>query len=397
MRRADAFGLALVLAVGGAGAAWIWSESRPRRPEQRAAPREDFDSGGALAYHREALGTVAPKVSGAGVEARWVDLNGEAIAALESGELERAVELFERCLDGVPDQPVFASNLAEALARLARREYEDRAGRDSAVLHLGRALALHPQREDLRALLERWMRQIEAEQDFWTDESEHFLLSYDGTREEILNRGHSQVLDGLERAYLEFGELFGRFPVEDGRPKIEVLLYRRERFRSVTGMGHWAGGVFDGKVRIPLEDLEREKEGLQSVLRHELLHAFVQAAGGRDVPGWLNEGLAQWLESPDPDDRRGRVERARRRIAGRPPFALAELAGSLASSEDEEEIGRAYSQSLALVDYLARFYGERCLFEMVEGCARESACEQTFLTRTGVSLDGVLQDFADGL
>ncbi len=77
---------------------------------------------------------------------------------------------------------------------------------------------------------------------------------------------------------------------------------------------------------------------------------------------------------------------------GRQLFSLEKLHGSIATWTDTKAISRAYAQSLALVDHIQRWYGERVLFEMVERAGRGSACEQTFRERAGVELHTVLAD-----
>ncbi|TDJ71526.1 MAG: hypothetical protein E2O39_08200 [Planctomycetota bacterium] len=320
--------------------------------------------------------------------------NERAIAALEQGDYEAAVQLFEQCHAEAPAVEVFARNLAEALARLAAREHEsaDEELRARALERLSRAVQLHPERDDLADLLARWRRTAEAEQDFWRKLTDHFELSFDGTREELM-AGTAPLELELERAYHEFGDAFGAYPVEDGRPRIRVVLYRRAAFDSVTGLGDWAAGVFDGTVRVPVTDLAREGEHLVQVLRHELMHAFVQEMGGAQVPGWLNEGLAQLYEAPSPAGRRATVDAARRKLADQTLFSLERLRGSLASWSDTAEIELAYAQSVAFVAFVERMYGERVLFEMVTGCKAARTPEQVFRARIGDGLERVLVDF----
>lgn len=327
------------------------------------------------------------------VDGEWSIKNAEAIRALEAGQLELAVALFEACLEGRPDEPVFASNLAEALARLARSLYEAGDGPlIEPITLLERAVALAPQREPLVHLLARWKRSAATEEGFWTDESAHFLLSYDGARRDLLRRGYYQLGEMLESAYDEFGVAFNHYPVGHGDSKIRVVLYLREEFESVTGIGHWAGGVYDGVVRIPVVDFERQKAELERVLRHELVHAFVRSFGGQDVPAWLNEGLAQWHEELSLQARGAKVQSAREKLSGAQLFPLEKLHGSLAAWSDEQAIGRGYAQSLALIDYLGRTYGEFLLYEMLSGCRAGKACEATFADRTGVALGAALED-----
>jgi hypothetical protein len=176
-----------------------------------------------------------------------------------------------------------------------------------------------------------------------------------------------------------------------------VVLYRRDRFDAVTGLGDWAGGAFDGTVRVPVEDLEHEVERLKGVLRHELAHAFVHEAGGTKVPGWLNEGLAQWLEPPFLDGRAVVVRRARARLEGTALYPLEQLRGSLASWTEREAIERAYAESLALVAFIEHMYGERVLFEMVSACKAGGTPEARFRDAVGLELAVVVEDLARGL
>lgn len=201
----------------------------------------------------------------------------------------------------------------------------------------------------------------------------------------------------LEGSYQEFGELFGRWPVESGRPKIRVVLYRRAGFHEATGIGHWAVGLYDGTIRVPVENLGREKDELARVLRHEIVHAFVAESGGSNVPGWLNEGLAQWLESGSLQRQSAAVRSARKKLAQREILPLAKLQKSLGDQKDADAIAIAYAQGLAFTAYIESTYGERVLFEMVAGCKAGVACEPTFKNRAGVALDDALADFARDL
>ena len=390
--------LALLVAIGLGAAGWylvrdLEPEPRPEEPAPAPTVFDDAPRG------RESLGNASlrPTAAAEGVPRHLAEKNRDAIAALEAGDHARAVELFEQCLAAAPEEPVFGRNLAEALARLARQQYADHALMEQALEHLARAVELDPARDDLAQLLARWRRQVEVEDTFWTDESEHFHLSYDGSREELLHRGQRQILDTLEDAYLSFGELFGHFPVQGDAPKIQVVVHRRESFGELTGLGHWAGGVYDGVVRVPVEDLERETPELRRVLRHELVHAFVRSLGGRNVPGWLNEGLAQWLEEPFDTDRADRVRQARKALVGHEAFPLEQLEGSLASWSDPVLIARAYAQSLALVDHVQRWYGERLLYEMVAGAGEGKTPAETFKARTLVELAEVQRDLFETL
>lgn len=318
-----------------------------------------------------ALAEIAPPEIAAaprGIPQVWAEKNREAIAALDAGEHDRAIALFDECRAQFADMDVFARNLAEALARAAVAEHARDPRCTLCLERLTRAVELAPERADLARLLERWKREREVEADFWQESSLHFDLSYDGERRDLL-WGSTRLLDELERAYTDLGELFAHYPVESGRAKFRVVLYERAGFSLLTGLGDWAGGAFDGNaIRIPIGDLSAEESRLQRVFRHELCHAFIREVGGDSVPGWLNEGLAQWLEYPVESQRNAAADGATRELAKEEPIPLETLGGSLASWKDEAAIARAYRQSLALTGYLWRQHGQRSVLAMIEGC-----------------------------
>jgi len=393
---------ALLLVCGAGYVAYTLLKLQPLQPEPHTelltglepeATPTVWAEPGADESEEAAPGTLAQVDDG-----EWSRKNSEAIEALEAGELERALALFEECYTALPQEPVFAGNLAEALARLARRQWEEgELELEVPIGNLERAVELAPWREDLEELLARWRKTAETEEGFWTDETAHFLLSYDGERRDLLQRGYLQLEQMLESAYDELGIAFNHWPVGHGDPKIRVVLYLREEFQEVTGIGHWAGGVYDGVVRLPVTDLDRQRLQVERVLRHELVHAFIRSMGGKEVPAWLNEGLAQWHEGANVAERLDAVERARRRLKGFTLFPLEELRGTLAVWKDEQKIARGYAQSLAFVDYLARTYGEFLLYEMLEKRKGGTACADAFQARAGVALDGALEDLASEL
>ncbi len=319
----------------------------------------------------------------------WVAENNRATLLLGDGELERAVELFERCHQARPEDGVFRGNLAEALVRLSRARYEAHQIQQ-ALTALTRALELAPERDDAGALArvrERWSSEALIEQNQWTEGSDLFELSYDTSRLDILENSQV-VLDHLERSYERLREWFGRDPVrEHAAPKIRVVLYSPVEFDTLTGIGDWAGGVFDGVVRVSLQELALEDQRWKDVLAHELVHAFIHALGGDSVPGWLNEGLAQFLENGQP-----KIEEARERFGTGPLFPLERLEGSLAGWEDRLEISRAYAQSLLIVDRVARDWGDEALRRMVLSCREGILPERSFEMWASVPFSLVLED-----
>ena len=155
----------------------------------------------------------------------------------------------------------------------------------------------------------------------------------------------------------------------------------------------------DGTVRVPAENVDSDgaRRRLTKVLRHELCHAFVRSVGGVAVPGWLNEGLSQRLELESPGKRALALQLAKAQLKGYELFPLAELEGTLAAWKDPSQIGRAYAQSFAFLDYIESQYGLREVLEMVLACGADSSPNESISRRVGIALPVVFEDFAASL
>ena len=385
-------GLTLGLAALAAGGAlWWWTTRPPVAPEEGdPTPRVEAPS---LAPVRTAVPAAAALDDGEAERVDWVELNNRAVALSNEGRFGEAVELLERCLAARPADETFRVNLARVLVHRAMEARSSPSGdHDAAIADLARAIELDPSDPQLADELERWRRQADLEADFAGYSSEHFTVSYDADRDELL-RGVPDLVHMLERAYSDLWLMTGHDPVLESGAPIRIVLYQRDEFLAATGLGHWAGGAYDGSIRLPVGDLEAERAAWTNTLRHELTHAFVSSLGGPGVPGWLNEGFAQWFEL----DREARLRRARERIGEGELFTLDELSGSLARLGDAEDIARAYAQSLLLVDHLDRFYGERLLGSLIEACGEGATPEERFRERRGFALSTVVSDLADEL
>lgn len=383
----------LLVAGLGAGAIGFWLGREPR--EQPEVPSAPVGPPPVLVFERREAPspkTYEVELSAAPTGSQSSALNRDAIAALEAGDLERAVELFEQCAAGDPEQAIFRHNLAEALVRLALREHERVRPCPDCLAWLERALGLAPDREPVKRLLERWRVEADTEKSFYKEGSQHFDISYDGWRDSLTS-GTPAILEEIERHWSDLALLFGVYPGQDPTKRIPVVLYRPEEFRAITGLGHWAGGAFDGAIRVPMEDGRGLDARLSELLRHELVHVFVREAGGVAVPGWLNEGLAQWLQG----HRTESVKEARESLKSGELVPLERLQSSLSKLGSDADIERAYAQALALCDYIAHEFGEIALLRMVAGCKDAIGTAQSFHSWTGIELELAFSDFAQSL
>ena len=217
----------------------------------------------------------------------------------------------------------------------------------AAAAYWEKALELEPSNEALKARLERIRREHRTEKDFNRDVASHFSVKYEG-REKI--EAGRIILRILEDAYGEVGRALSYYPDTE----IAVILYSNQQFQDVTDAPGWSGGIYDGKIRIPIGGIEHETPGLRRLLLHEYTHAVVRAITPRRVPTWLNEGLAQYCEGREVDPRQKEMLRQLAQ-AGKIP-ALSELEGSFLGLNGPQA-SYAYLLSLSAVRHMVDRYG----------------------------------------
>ena len=236
-------------------------------------------------------------------------------------------------------------NSAQAFRWLAAAQYNADRTRD-AVRAWKRALELEPNPETQR-LLERAQRELEVEERSNQQESRHFSLRYEGGETSLaLQR---ELLGTLEEQYQQLARDLDYAP----RENMVVTLYTQKQFFNITEAPSWAGGLNDGKLRIPIQGVTSMTPELQRVLKHELTHSFVRFMVGDRCPSWLNEGLAQLMEarssSPYAGVLAGLFEQHKQI-----PFAALERPFNGLS---EIQASMAYAESLSALEYLRSRYG----------------------------------------
>jgi tetratricopeptide (TPR) repeat protein len=353
-------------------------------------------------------------------------LNASAVADAERGQFEAAAEQLRRAMRLAPDNEVVRQNLqtvlhnwavqvldrgdaAAALARVqealalgergnlrfasgmanmragdlgaARADLEQALanGITDANLYLAlgevylhdgdrpRALEmLHRAREagaggpELAALVDRLEREVDAEWDFAAMENRHFRVTF----AEGENRVAAQlVLDGLEDARNDIAAKFFAVPSS----VTEVVLYAAQDFHAITKTPDWAGGAYDGRIKVPVRGLEANDPGLPRLLRHEFMHRVAAEISNNRCPVWLSEGLAVWAEEDQEGERRTWAEET---VRGGPLFRLEQLSDSLTGlPSDRAQI--AYAQSYLAVRELIDRYGARRLPLLVTELSRQ--------------------------
>lgn len=237
----------------------------------RAVDRQD--SPRAEEFYREALA----------FDSRFLPaIVGLSSAHLREGKDHYAQSQIQEGLVAFPDDPVLHFLLGEVHYR--REDLQNAIGEWETSLSL---------RDDARvaARLEKARREFAVDRDFARAEAPHFTLRFEGGGAAKGRVGPS-IRDYLEEQY---GELVERFRFVPPAPFV-VLLYPSRDFYEATRAPSNVGGLFDGKIRVPVGGLHALTPAARAVLLHELTHAFVFGKSGGNCPRWLQEGLAQLVE-----------------------------------------------------------------------------------------------------
>lgn len=279
------------------------------------------------------------------------------VGLAEINKNAEAASVAEKLTRVVPDAGTFA------LLGLAYYNTDRLA---DAVAAFKQSVALRPI-DWVQKVLARTQHELEVQGNFNQSDSWHFVLRYEGSQTPLaLQR---DLLDALEDQYRDLSSQLNYTPSEN----ISVILYTNTQFFDVTQAPSWAGGVNDGKLRIPISGVSSVTPELQHVLKHELTHSFVHLITRGNCPNWLNEGLAQLME-PRTTDYYGaqlaRMFQAKKEI----PFRY--LDGPFARLNARQAVV-AYAEALLALEYLRQSWGmdgvQRILQRLGDGDSPDDA------------------------
>jgi hypothetical protein len=279
--------LALLLTIALAPAATAFAQASEKDLEAGFAALQQSDGDRASAAFRRAL-SADPTEPAA--------LYGAGAAAHLQGRQREAIDLLKRALQAEP-------RLTQASALLGDIAYHQ-GDLGFAIKTYESALVHAPSNVFLRERLAGWKNEATVHNSLVAFKDDRFTIQFSGPANEKLAARAASVLSDW---FWRIGGTLGAYPSN----AINVFFYTDRQFRDITGAPEWAGGGFDGQIRMPVRGATQNLQSFDRVLIHELTHAMLSSIATRNVPAWLNEGLAMYFDGNDAATSERRLRGAR--------------------------------------------------------------------------------------
>jgi len=289
---------------------------------------------------------------------------GAGMAAFMLGRNADAQEWFEKALTLNPRYRGASEWLGELHYRAGRLK--------EAIEVYETALKHTPGATEIEARLGEWRKETSLQSRFYEARGAHFAVRFEGPGDELLAR---RAVDRLEEQYWRIGQTLTAYPPNP----ITVVLYTQQQFRDITRLPSWTAAAYDGRIHVPMRGALEQTEELDRVLGHEFVHAVVFMLGGRNVPVWLNEGLAAHLE-------RGGAEESERVLAatsGQPRPGLQQLHRSF-SGLSGADAAIAYALSAKAVRRMMELRSAAAIVTLLQDLARGAAFATAFHQQIGM-------------
>ena len=330
-----------------------------------------------------------------------VAYNNYGVSLSDAGQWEPAIAQLQEAIRVDPRNQQFRQNLANVLVNKAQKLHESHQDGEAlsvitqalelnpdlagAHLLLGdveydrqrlkeakaaweQALAIDPANTALADRLAQLAHELPVESTFDKLSQAYFDLRYEDAFERPAG---FDIRDALLQARRDVGSDFAYWP----RYKIVVLIYNNEHFRSLRQEApEWIGGLYDGKIRVPLPGKAFDVTRVREILFHEYTHALVHDLTKNRCPQWFNEGLASYegMKHGTP-----RIDQLAKAAAAQRLVAWDQLNDQFAWGLPAEQVDLGYQQSHSVIQYLVERYGfwriRRVLKALLDGGSLDDA------------------------
>jgi len=299
------------------------------------------------------------------------DLLKSGIKSFQKRNYEEAEQSFLKITEKSPYDPVALELLGNIYS--LKGEY------DIAEEYFNRAIQESLAPERIRKSLQKLKKEASLQSRMVQEKRSYFNLHFEGGEENpVLGENIIGLMDSLS---IKICEDFNT----ELKGSVEVILLSREDYRNVTESRSWSGGLYDGKIRIPVKNLNGNFEKLKPVLAHELTHMVIHTKVGTSCPIWLNEGLACYQEGRS----KYSISIARKYLSGNSTFKLGNLPKSFLNLS-KREAKNSYALSNSIVNFLIERYGMSSMQDVLqalsEGKTAEEAIQDVYMLNINTEL-----------
>lgn len=309
-----------------------------------------------------------------------VNLYNQGVELFNKNEYDLARQAFKDSLS-------YDDQNALAYERLAEIDYREQ-NLTEAKANYEIAYALQP-RAELKEKIEKLAQETKVEKKLSTYREQHFIIKYHNEDKNLEGFELRELLRGTYKAISQdFAYYF--------KHQVVVLLYDEEEFRKITNVPHWAGGLYDGKVRMPVSKKGFHELELKALTTHEITHAFVAAMSGNLAPAWINEGLAEYEENKV---RQGSAAVFKSALKTKTLLPLDQLMShrSSAAIQNPLMVTLFYEQSHELLKYMIGRYGMFRIKQLLEGFANGKDSDATLRAILRISPARLEKEWKDTL
>jgi len=298
-----------------------------------------------------------------------------------SGDEQAAIQLLEESLKLWPKNPEGLDGLSSIHFRAAR--YKD--ALDYAMV----LKEMMPERTDLAEYVKNIQKRVADEKGMSFETGDRFRLLYS---EEKRLEYVGEIVAILQTQLDSLTVALGIFP---DKP-IDVLLLTEDLGTRADPLDPFLEGLYDGQIRLYLGEGIADRKKLILTVRHEMVHALLHQAAG-NLPGWVQEGLAQKAGEEPAEDHLAAVRKyVAREIKEGYRVDLAAMGISFINMESEKRT-RAYATSLLFMDYLSRKYGNGFIPRFVAEIAFGVPPRDVLKTLTGSNFTQLQVSFSEDL
>jgi|GEM_PF-3413227 len=166
--------------------------------------------------------------------------------------------------------------------------------------------------------------------------------------------------------------VFGFLP----KIKININILNRKNYFLKTNAPYWSNALyFDDSIFIPRPENGRFEEKNYRVIKHEYTHAVIHELSGENCPGWLDEGLAQYLEGEEHPKIKILLKSW---LRNNHPISLKNLETGF-TGFDQELVPIAYSQSYIVTKFLIDQFGINNLKKYLKDIKNTKDYKQSFV------------------